>query len=188
MIATWSGVNLAISLNGGAYQVDSNATGMVPIHGGNFYIGNTNLTDFLQGEVLAFATGKTYQPSVAVVSNQLSSDTPDMTLFPAGTTSFWNAKTENYTYTGTDVPLAITNAPSKTKSRNEFVIIPQVTDLSQREIRSINRLADKLRPVDSILTINAGAPIRNEIPILDVAASSTRFNVIRNVTGRSDIS
>lgn len=141
----------------------------------------------MQGDVLAVATGKTYQPNVTTIQNQLTASNPAMTDFPVGTTSYWGANDTNYIYTGSDVPLTIINPLSSTSSRNEFVIIPQVSDLDQREIRAINRLVDKLRPVDTIVTVAPGSNIRNEIPILDVTASSTRFTVLRYVTGRSEI-
>lgn len=157
------------------------------MYGGNFFIGNHNLNDFMQGSVLALATGKTYQPNATTISNLLAIDDPDLTTFPAGTSSFWNAKDINYTFTGSDVVVSFANVPSVTKSRNEFTILPQVTDLEQKERRAINRLVDKLRPIDTLVTIASANSLRNELPILDVAASSTRFTVLRSVTGNSNI-
>jgi hypothetical protein len=74
-----------------------------------------------------------------------------------------------------------------TASRNVFTIIPRVPNLTQSETRSIVHLVDKLRPVDSIAIVSNGADLRQELPILDVAATSSRFTILRNVQGNSSV-
>jgi hypothetical protein len=93
---------------------------------------------------------------------------------------------EHYNYLDNSTLPGVTNL-GITTSRNEFIIIPQVSDLEERERRQIIRLVDKLRPSNTIPTITSGTPLRYELPILDVAATSTRFNVLRNVTGNVNV-
>jgi len=67
------------------------------------------------------------------------------------------------------------------------VILPHTPDLEIREKRAINRLVDKLRPVDTIATISYADVPRQEIPINDIGATSTRFNIIRYVIGNTTV-
>lgn len=77
--------------------------------------------------------------------------------------------------------------PGETKSPNETVIIPHAPNLSDEERRSVNRLIDRLRPIDSFTTIESGDRIRSEKPPIALDASSSHFHVQRFVTGRADV-
>lgn len=85
-----------------------------------------------------------------------------------------------------DLPANIQNI-GLTNSRSEFVIIPRTTQLTQQEQRRIIRLVDKLRPTNTVPTIYISDRLRNERTIIDLAASSEAFEIVRYVTGRSDI-
>jgi hypothetical protein len=82
------------------------------------------------------------------------------------------------------IPLS---AHGVTGSRNEFVIIPRVPDLTQAERRRIIRMVDRIRPVNSLPTIESGNWLRTEQMISNVASSSDYFYVRRLVTGRGDV-
>lgn len=76
----------------------------------------------------------------------------------------------------------------KTMSRNEFTIVPRQSGITQEERRRILHLVDKLRPVNSIVTVyDGGTNNRLERSVNKVAASSHAFFVQRLVTGRPDI-
>lgn len=127
-------------------------------------------------------------PTQATLVPLLASSPVDPSSLPSNSTFYWSDTSDPHFYsTGTDTPVVFPIVPSSTNSRNEFTILPRVTDLEAKEIRAISRLVDKLRPVDTIATISAGSNPRNELPILDVAATSSRFTVLRNVTGNSNI-
>jgi hypothetical protein len=74
-----------------------------------------------------------------------------------------------------------------TGSRNEFVIMPRTDALSQEEHRRINRLVDRIRPVNTFCSIYIADPKRTEQAVRTVTASSEGYYVQRFVTGRSDI-
>jgi hypothetical protein len=74
-----------------------------------------------------------------------------------------------------------------TNSRNEFIIIPQQQDLLDSDRRRIVRLVDKLRPLNTLPTIQGGGYPRTEVGITAVDATSSRFQITTLVTGRSDV-
>jgi acetolactate synthase small subunit len=174
-------------LNGSAYTANSTGTGLEPVYGGSLSVGSNGTDGYLEGDVTMLAAGKTYQPTVATIVSQFVTDTPDLSLFPSSTSIFWNAVNDTFSYTGSDIAITFPLAYSTTTSRNEFTIVPQVADLDQKERRAITRLVDKLRPVDTILTIKPGNHLRNELPILDVSSTSNRFTVLREVTGNANV-
>jgi hypothetical protein len=91
---------------------------------------------------------------------------------------------EQYRYI--DNPTEVPNF-GVTNSRNEFIIIPQEPDLVDSDRRRIIRLVDKLRPINSLPTIQNGSYLRSEVPVIDVDATSSRFQISTLVTGTSDI-
>jgi hypothetical protein len=76
----------------------------------------------------------------------------------------------------------------KTSSRSEIVIIPRAPYITDEEERRIIHLTDRLKPAGTLVTIYQNNPTRFERPVTDIASTSDNFNVLRLVTGRSDIS
>jgi hypothetical protein len=96
---------------------------------------------------------------------------------------------EQYHYlenAASDAPITVVNFGS-TNSYNEFIIVPRLPSITQEERRQVIRLVDRLRPVNSIVTVAGGNELRTERPVVYVAATSERFNVRYFVTGRSDV-
>jgi hypothetical protein len=85
-----------------------------------------------------------------------------------------------------DSPITV-NDIGQTDSPNEFVIIPREPDITEQEKRRIRRLIDKLRPVNTIPSVIDGDYLRTQYPVANIASSSDRFNVVRLVTGRPDV-
>lgn len=85
-----------------------------------------------------------------------------------------------------DRPLPMENI-GDTNSPTEFVIVARTPEVTEAERRRAVRLLDRLKPTGTIPTIVGGDFIRIEHPIQDVAATSERFELVRYVTGRSDI-
>lgn len=154
-----------------------------PLYFNGFPIGSQ-----LQGELLTFAGGKgtLTNAHAATIHTLLTASSLDMASLPQDPFIVWEANTTLLMTNGVDEPLTITDL-SKTKSRNEFIIIPQAPNITDKEKRSIVHLVDKLRPVDTIATIQSGSEVRLELPILDVASTSNRFTVLRNVQGNANI-
>jgi hypothetical protein len=96
---------------------------------------------------------------------------------------------ERYVYLDnqvSDVPIGIQNI-GLTNSRQEFVIRPMTLSITEQDKRRISRLVDKLRPTDTIPTVQVGNRVRTQRTVRAVAATSERFILKRLVTGRSDI-
>lgn len=85
-----------------------------------------------------------------------------------------------------DTPTTLSNI-GETNSRNEFVIVPRMPNITEQEKRRVLKLVNKLRPVNVIVSVFDGDYLRNEQFITNVASSSDRFNVRRLVTGRTDV-
>ena len=139
------------------------------------------------GEILAMAMGNGTVPTQATLNPLMAADNSDPAAFPLGTTGYWTADNEFYYSTGSDSPVAFPIVPSATNSRNEFVILPHTADIELREKRAINRLVDKLRPIDTIATVSYAVTPRYEVVVNDLAATSTRFNILRYVIGNTTI-
>lgn len=75
----------------------------------------------------------------------------------------------------------------KTNSWNEFVVIPRAPDITQEEQRRIVKLLDRIKPVNTLVTIADGDYLSTEHPVIDIDATSSRFNLIRLVTGQPEI-
>ncbi len=186
--AAWSGNVIKVTL--GATELGAGTTIAIPITGltgGDFYIGNDQGTSTFQGEILAMAMGSSDPPTQATLIPLMVQDSADPATFPAGTTAYWTADNNFYYSTGTDQAGTFPVVQSITKSRNEFVILPHTTDILEREKRAINRLVDKLRPVDTIATISYANIPRQEIVVNDLAATSTRFKILRYVIGNDAV-
>lgn len=72
--------------------------------------------------------------------------------------------------------------------RNEVVLRPLKATLSNAESYLLNGLIDHIRPQDTVLTIDInGLPVHTPLRLNNVAASSSYFQVEKNVTGSVDI-
>lgn len=87
---------------------------------------------------------------------------------------------------GTEATLFGSRAPGRTNAHTEVVIVPQLPDIQPEERRRVMRLVDRLRPVDTVITLSSGNYIRVDRPAIATAASSVAWNVQRFVTARSD--
>lgn len=85
-----------------------------------------------------------------------------------------------------DDPISMSNI-GMTNSRNEVVIIPNAPSLSEEDRKCILRLVDRLRPVNTIVSVYEGESIRLNRPALEIQATSNTFYVDRLVTGRPDV-
>ncbi len=186
--ATWSGNVIKITI--GSTELGSGTTISIPItalNGGTFYIGSDAGANPFMGEILSMAMGNGTVPTQATLNPLMLLDAADPASFPAGTSGYWTADNEFYYSTGSDAPVTFSLVQSSTNSRNEFVILPHTADIEQREKRAINRLVDKLRPIDTIATVSYAVTPRQEIVINDLDATSTRFNILRYVIGNTTI-
>lgn len=75
----------------------------------------------------------------------------------------------------------------QTTSRSEFIVIPRTPTLSQAQHREIVHRVNRLKPANTLATINRQDQGKVAISIGRIDASSTGFLVKRLVTGRSDI-
>jgi hypothetical protein len=83
-----------------------------------------------------------------------------------------------------NVQLGRTNA----SLRNELVVQPHKSDLSAGDVYKLNGLFEQTRPRDTVVTIDPnGLALHIPIDTQNVAASSTYFQVEKNVTGVPDI-
>jgi len=72
--------------------------------------------------------------------------------------------------------------------RNELVMRPLVSSITQSNKYLATRLVDRIRPQDTVLTIDTnGLAINTPVQIGNVAASSSYFQVVKEVTGTRDI-
>lgn len=74
-----------------------------------------------------------------------------------------------------------------TTSRQEFVIIPRAPSVSLDQEREIQRRVNKLKPANTLGTINRKDTLQVAVSIQNIEASTEAFLVKRLVTGRSDI-
>jgi hypothetical protein len=98
--------------------------------------------------------------------------------------------TERYHYienAASDDPITITDL-GETNSPSEFVIIPRIPDVTEEERRRIIRMIDKIRPTNTVPTITSGDYLRTQKAISNIASTTDRFNVLRYVIGRPDVS
>jgi len=72
-------------------------------------------------------------------------------------------------------------------SRNEFTIIPRTASITDRDQRRLNRLIEKLKPVNTVNSLFFGNDVRTARSITSIDSSSNKFKVVRMVTGRTDI-
>jgi hypothetical protein len=96
---------------------------------------------------------------------------------------------EQYHYVNnlaSDHPVTMVNM-GITTSRSEIIIIPRTVSLSEADHRRISHLCDKLRPVNTILTIYLQNTTRGVKSARAVVATSESYSVQRHVTGRPDI-
>lgn len=75
----------------------------------------------------------------------------------------------------------------KTESRNEFVIIPRTADLTPDDEYSIVKLIQRLKPADTIFSVENTVNSRIEVPIDNIYSSSKYFQVKRMVTGQRGV-
>jgi hypothetical protein len=75
----------------------------------------------------------------------------------------------------------------RTTSRQEFVVIPRTPSLTQAQHREVVHRVNRLKPANTLATINQQDTGKTAVNIRGVIASSTAFYVKRLVTGRSDI-
>jgi hypothetical protein len=97
---------------------------------------------------------------------------------------------EQYQYVNnaaSDRPVSMSNL-GVTNSRNEIIIIPRTTTLLDADRRRISHLCDKLRPVNTILTIFTQTDTRTDRTARAVVATSEGYSVQRYVTGRPEVS
>jgi hypothetical protein len=85
-----------------------------------------------------------------------------------------------------DHPVGIANL-GKTLSDGEFVIVPRINVLDQGSQRRIIALVDRIRPVDTLVTISLGTTARTQKFPASATATSEYSQVTRYVTGRTDI-
>lgn len=83
-----------------------------------------------------------------------------------------------------DAAIGIPNY-GKTNSSHEIVIQPQVDNLSVEEDRRINRVFNRLKPANVLVTVNTTSDGLIEVPIVSGTASSHNFLVQRYVTGNT---
>lgn len=83
-----------------------------------------------------------------------------------------------------DDPTGFSGTLGRTTSRKEFVIRPG-RSLSLHEAWVLERVLRKLRPADSIVTIDTdGVDIRTAVPVRSLVADSTHWEVVSRVTQR----
>jgi hypothetical protein len=85
-----------------------------------------------------------------------------------------------------DQPIGIPNY-GKTNSPQEFVIRPQSAGLTPQEQRRINEVVKKIKPSNSLFTIESGSSLLDEVGIRSIRGTSTNFFVQRYVTGNTVI-
>jgi len=72
--------------------------------------------------------------------------------------------------------------------RNELVMRPLISSIPQGLKYLATRLVERIKPMDTVLTIdNNGLAIHKPIQINNIAASSSYFQVVKEVTGTRDI-
>jgi hypothetical protein len=72
--------------------------------------------------------------------------------------------------------------------RNELVVRPLISSIPRGLKYLATRLIERIKPMDTVLTIdNNGLAIHATVPINNVAASSSYFQVVKEVTGTRDI-
>jgi len=73
-------------------------------------------------------------------------------------------------------------------TRNELVIRPLMSNITQSQKYLANGLFDRLLPRDTVLTIDInGLAIHTPVTLTNVAADSSYFQVVKEVTGSRDI-
>jgi hypothetical protein len=86
-----------------------------------------------------------------------------------------------------DHPLTMTNL-GQTTSDGEFVIVPRINSITQTDRHRIISMVDRIRPVDTLVTISLGNTLRTQKIPASVTATSEYSQVQRLVRGRTDIS
>lgn len=76
----------------------------------------------------------------------------------------------------------LTASIGRADARNEVVVQPLKSALTQQELKLLRDMLDRIMPVDVIVTINpAGLAVLNPVPIASAAASSTYYQVEKQV-------
>lgn len=76
----------------------------------------------------------------------------------------------------------------RTDRRNEFIVRPHKDSLTPRERRLLLHALDRIRPLDTIVTVDLnGVGIHKEVPLQNAAADSSYFEIVRHVTGTPDL-
>jgi hypothetical protein len=83
-------------------------------------------------------------------------------------------------------PIGLTNL-GRTNSDGEVVIVPRINSLGQADQRRIIALVDRIRPVDTLVTISLGTTARTQKFVSSSVATSEYSQVTRMVTGRTDV-
>jgi Carbohydrate binding domain len=86
-----------------------------------------------------------------------------------------------------DHPTGIINI-GRTVSDGELVIVPRINALTQAEQHRIIAMVDRIRPVDTLITISLGSTVRTQKFPTSATSTSDFSTVQRFVTGRTDIS
>lgn len=75
----------------------------------------------------------------------------------------------------------------QTNSRQEFVVVPRAPTITLAQQRELVRRIDRLKPANTLATINRKNQIQVPVATSAVAASSESFIVKHMVTGRADV-
>lgn len=84
--------------------------------------------------------------------------------------------------------LGVADELGRTDRRNEVVIRPHKESITPREKRILLHAIDKIRPLDTIITIDVlGVGVHKPVTLSNVSSDSTYFEVIKTVTGSPDL-
>lgn len=72
----------------------------------------------------------------------------------------------------------------RVRSRSEITVVPHKQSLTARETRLLVQMLDRLRGVDTVVTVNPqGLSVHAPVPVAAITADSTYFQVEKTVTG-----
>jgi hypothetical protein len=79
--------------------------------------------------------------------------------------------------------MGLTESLGRADSRNEVVVQPLKSSLSQPEFKLLRDMLARVMPVDTVVTINTeGLAVLDPVPIASACASSTYFEITKTVT------
>lgn len=84
--------------------------------------------------------------------------------------------------------LGVTSPIGRTNRRNEVVVRPHKEFLTAREKRILLHALDKIRPLDTIITVDTqGVGVHKPVKLWNVSADTNYFEIIKTVTGSPDL-